>query len=220
MMVTVKCDVVVVLTLVHLSGHTFAVDSRCTSDNGLIPDQSRCDTFLICVLGEVRRSITCSDGLLFDVNARKCNFKDNVDCGGRARDMPKTKPCVPRQITVTIVAENDQVEPRFSISTSVTAPSQSLRNFLLMAAGQNDAFRFKSRDIGNFGEFVTSINGLDSNPAALTAWVPFLFSGGQLMEGIKATVPSIDSVYLFKFYSFQDGCTDEQCQAISRQFLS
>ena len=46
-------------------------------------------------------------------------------------------------------------------------------------------YRFKSRDIDNFGVFVTSINGLESDPAALTAWVPFLFSGGQLTEGNK-----------------------------------
>ena len=46
-------------------------------------------------------------------------------------------------------------------------------------------YRFKSRDIDKFGEFVTSINGMESDPAALTAWVPFLFSGGQLAEGNK-----------------------------------
>ena len=25
---------------------------------------------------------------MFDVNARKCNYKDKVDCGGRAIDLP------------------------------------------------------------------------------------------------------------------------------------
>ncbi|XP_067650980.1 uncharacterized protein [Haliotis asinina] len=190
------------------------VDSRCNVDNGIVADMNNCGNFLVCLQGRARRVITCSKGLLYDTKLRMCNHKLNVDCGRRPSKGDAKVSCFLSNIKVTIKLENHVKTPYFTLQATVEAPRQPLENFLLMAAGRDSRFRFKSEMIDNFGMFVTAINGVKADPLDVTAWLPFDRYNRRLAISIRDYVPQDMETILFRFYSFADtgDCTGPDCR--------
>ncbi|KAK6177875.1 hypothetical protein SNE40_012750 [Patella caerulea] len=176
------------------------MDGECSVDDGLVPNMTSCQDFLICLQGRVRRRVRCASGLMFDASIEMCNFENVVNCGLR----PKTgnRKCYTANVNVTIKAENLAIQPIFLIETNIQAPRQPLYNFLLMAAGKDKRFSFQTRKIDNYGEFVSSINGLEGREEDYSGWVPSDKRNNQISKGIHEVFPEDGEVITFKFYSF------------------